>query len=221
MGHMWGSLMFRHSAHAGQNAYEDAFWMNGSTKEKTYDLRNSHWGKRSAGHRALADASVIIACGGRKSRKENECEQGFVQGLGNHQRERNREVKHINPKLKTGEKTTMEDVIHRDRERAAKTSDRFIGHNTQASDPRACDGMQQAEKAAQHDQTAFLNDLFSYHSPRPDQIPQYQAIRSAAKHFAEVIITNTHNCADRERAITLLRQSVHMANAAVALDGRY
>lgn len=76
-------------------------------------------------------------------------------------------------------------------------------------------------QSSAYDPTAFLNDLFSYHPPRHDQIPKYQAIRSAAKHLAEIIITNTRDCGDRERAITLLRQSVHMANAAVAMDGRF
>jgi hypothetical protein len=78
----------------------------------------------------------------------------------------------------------------------------------------------QAQTVA-YDPTAWLNDIFRYHPPRPDQIQKYAAIRSAAKHLAEVISQNTPSCEDQNRAITLLRQSVHMANAAIALDGRY
>lgn len=111
----------------------------------------------------------------------------------------------------------MEDVLLRQKER--ETADCYIGHK--APSPVNTDCCNSAGTAAQYDPTAFLNDLFSYHSPRPDQLPKYQAIRSAAKHLAEVIVTNTRSCGDQERAITLLRQTVHMANAAVALEGRF
>jgi hypothetical protein len=98
--------------------------------------------------------------------------------------------------------------------------DRYIGHKAASPDPSA-NMCNTAGTSAQYDPTAFLNDLFSYHPARIDQVPKYQAIRSAAKHLAEIILTNTRDCGDRERAITLLRQSVHMANAAVAMDGRF
>lgn len=68
---------------------------------------------------------------------------------------------------------------------------------------------------------AMLNDLFQYHPPRPDQLPRYQAIRSAARHFAEVMLSNTRSCADQQNALLFIRMATQMANAAVAMDGRY
>lgn len=63
-----------------------------------------------------------------------------------------------------------------------------------------------------------LTKIFSYHDD-PRKIPNYIAIRTAAKHFAEVILQNAPGCADRTRALNMVRDSVMLANAAVALDG--
>lgn len=62
--------------------------------------------------------------------------------------------------------------------------------------------------------------LFKYHAPTADQIPKYEAIRSAAKQFATVLLENTPAGADQSASIRLLRECVMTANASVALDGK-
>lgn len=64
-----------------------------------------------------------------------------------------------------------------------------------------------------------LADIFSYHDD-PDASPRYVAIRSAAKHFAEVIMQNSPAGQDQSLAVLYVRQAVMFANAAVALNGR-
>lgn len=66
-----------------------------------------------------------------------------------------------------------------------------------------------------------LRDIFSYHPPEPGQAEKYDAIRRGALQFAETIIENTPASADQTVAIRKLRESVMVANAAVALKSRY
>ena len=68
--------------------------------------------------------------------------------------------------------------------------------------------------------TYDLKHLFQYHSPRPDQLPKYEAIREAGKAFAEIILANTPRGTDQNTAIQKIRETVMVANASVALDGR-
>ena len=65
-----------------------------------------------------------------------------------------------------------------------------------------------------------INNIFTYHSPTPDQIRKYEAIRAKAKEMGQVIVDNTPASADQTAAIRLLRQAVMTANAAIALNGR-
>ncbi len=65
-----------------------------------------------------------------------------------------------------------------------------------------------------------LDHLFTYHPPNARQLTQYEAIRTAAKYFATVLLQNTPVCADQGVAINALRNSVMFANASIALDGR-
>jgi hypothetical protein len=64
-----------------------------------------------------------------------------------------------------------------------------------------------------------LRELFTYHPPNPHQQKQYEAIRAAAKYFAEVVLTNTPVSSDQSTAIRKIREAVMTANAAVALNG--
>lgn len=68
---------------------------------------------------------------------------------------------------------------------------------------------------------ADIEELFTYHPPHADQIPKYTAIRDGAKTFAKILMEHLPECADRSAAIRKLRECVHMANAAVALDPEY
>lgn len=65
-----------------------------------------------------------------------------------------------------------------------------------------------------------LHELFSYHRPTEDQLPKYQAIRTAAKNFAETILNNTPPGADQSDALRKVREAMMTANAAIALNGR-
>lgn len=65
-----------------------------------------------------------------------------------------------------------------------------------------------------------LDNVFSYHAPDSEQITKYQAIREAAKVFAQVVIENTPSSADQTAAIRKIREAVMTANASIALDGR-
>ena len=65
----------------------------------------------------------------------------------------------------------------------------------------------------------ILADLFSYHDD-PRKVPNYVAIRTAAKNLVTVILQNAPDSADRTYAIRCVREAVLWANAAVALDGR-
>lgn len=64
-----------------------------------------------------------------------------------------------------------------------------------------------------------LRELFRYHQPTQQQLPRYQAVRTAAKNFAEVIVQNTQDCEDRKQAILHLRLAMMLTNSAIALGG--
>lgn len=63
-----------------------------------------------------------------------------------------------------------------------------------------------------------IEDLFTYHAPRGDQPARYQAIRVAARAFANILIKNTKPSADQTTAIRKLRECVMTANASIALE---
>jgi len=63
-----------------------------------------------------------------------------------------------------------------------------------------------------------LENLFSYHAPKGDQVERYNAIREAAKNFAEVIVDNTPKSADQTAAIRKVREAMMTANAAIACN---
>ena len=62
--------------------------------------------------------------------------------------------------------------------------------------------------------------VFSHHSATPKKLTQYEAIHTGAKKFAEVILENVPECADRVAVLHLLREASMLACAAVSLDGR-
>jgi hypothetical protein len=61
-----------------------------------------------------------------------------------------------------------------------------------------------------------IDNWFTYHSPTPEQLPKYQAIREAGKHLAKTIMDNTPSSADQSAAIRLVREAVMTANASIA-----
>jgi hypothetical protein len=66
---------------------------------------------------------------------------------------------------------------------------------------------------------ANTNDVFRYHKTEPGDQLKYEALRSAAKVFAEVILENTPKCADQQAAIRHVREAVMTANASITLKG--
>lgn len=63
--------------------------------------------------------------------------------------------------------------------------------------------------------------VFSHHQADPEKLRHYEAIHSAAQRFAEVILENTPPGEDQAAALRWLRQAMMIANAAVALDGKF
>jgi hypothetical protein len=61
--------------------------------------------------------------------------------------------------------------------------------------------------------------IFQVPAPNDFTIPKYAAINQAAKNFAEVVLANCPNRADRTAAIRLIRDARMTANAAIALNG--
>ena len=62
--------------------------------------------------------------------------------------------------------------------------------------------------------------VFSHHHATPEKLARYDAIHTAAKVFAEVLLQHTPACSDRSMALQLLREATMTACSAIALDGR-
>ncbi len=65
-------------------------------------------------------------------------------------------------------------------------------------------------------ETEKLEKDFTYHAPKGDQIPRYQAIRDQAKQFAAYILDATIPSREQSLALTKLEEVVFWANAAIA-----
>ena len=63
-----------------------------------------------------------------------------------------------------------------------------------------------------------VENLFSYHTPKANQIPRYNRIREKAKKLAFFIIENTPSSAEQTLAIRKLHESTMQANAAIACN---
>ena len=63
-----------------------------------------------------------------------------------------------------------------------------------------------------------LDDIYTYHAPKPNQLPRYEALRAAAKQFAALIIASTPQSREQSVALTNVQQSVMWANAAIAIN---
>jgi hypothetical protein len=65
-----------------------------------------------------------------------------------------------------------------------------------------------------------LKDIFTYHAPDADQAVAYEKLRNAAYDFSVALLELTPTCADQTVAVRKLRESVMIANAAIARHGR-
>lgn len=61
-----------------------------------------------------------------------------------------------------------------------------------------------------------IENDFTYHSPTPDQIPKFLAIRSEAKSLAHLIDALVPDGREKSLALTALDQVVWSANAGIA-----
>ena len=65
-----------------------------------------------------------------------------------------------------------------------------------------------------------LNNWFTYHAPKSEQLPKYNIIRDSALAFANVILENTPSSSDQTAAIRKVREAVMTANASIACEGK-
>ena len=61
-----------------------------------------------------------------------------------------------------------------------------------------------------------LDNRFTYHAPKYDQISRYESIRDFARSFAQLITETTPESREQSLAITKLEEVVFWANAAIA-----
>lgn len=65
---------------------------------------------------------------------------------------------------------------------------------------------------------ARLTNEFTYHAPRQDQVPRYNALRSMALTFATMVVELTPPSREQSLALTKLSEAIMHANAAIARD---
>lgn len=61
-----------------------------------------------------------------------------------------------------------------------------------------------------------IDKAFTYHAPKPDQIPRYTEIRDSAKQFAEMLTRHCPGSRELSIALTHLETCVAFANASIA-----
>lgn len=63
---------------------------------------------------------------------------------------------------------------------------------------------------------ADLDNWFSYHAPRPEQVETYNTLRAKAKELAELFDSVIPDCADKTAAMRYLRETVMAMNLTIA-----
>lgn len=61
-----------------------------------------------------------------------------------------------------------------------------------------------------------LANNFTYHAPKPDQLPRYENIRERAKALAEFLCRNCPPSRELSLALTSIEEAVMWANASIA-----
>lgn len=64
----------------------------------------------------------------------------------------------------------------------------------------------------------LIREAFMYHAPKDDQPNRYEAIRAAARNFAEVIATYCPPSPEQTLAIRDVQRACMMANACIACN---
>jgi hypothetical protein len=65
---------------------------------------------------------------------------------------------------------------------------------------------------------AELDNVFSYHAPRGDQVDRYGVIRAQARQLARVIMAYSRDSEERRQALFAVRAAVMWANAGIACN---
>jgi hypothetical protein len=63
-----------------------------------------------------------------------------------------------------------------------------------------------------------INNRFTYHAPKGDQAARYEAIREAARQFAEVINLHAPESNEKVTALECVQEASMWANAAIACN---
>lgn len=63
-----------------------------------------------------------------------------------------------------------------------------------------------------------LDNIFTYHAPKPGQQERYVALRETAKALATLIQDSTPASREQAVALTNVQQAVMWANAAIAIN---
>ena len=61
-----------------------------------------------------------------------------------------------------------------------------------------------------------INNDFTYHPPKNDQVDRYEQLRNKAAELAHLIVTLTPISREQSLALTFVEQASMMANAAIA-----
>lgn len=61
-----------------------------------------------------------------------------------------------------------------------------------------------------------LDNIFTYHAPKPGQPQQYEALRNEARNLAAEILCKCPDSREKSLALTNLEQAIFWANAAIA-----
>lgn len=64
-----------------------------------------------------------------------------------------------------------------------------------------------------------IEQVFKYQVPNEEAKDRHDAIRDAARKFAEAILLNTAPCADQSVALLKVREAMFYGNAAISLKG--
>lgn len=75
---------------------------------------------------------------------------------------------------------------------------------------------QQVEYPLDAQTEKMITDTFTYHAPRPDQLPRYTALREQYRQTALMVARYTPPGRERAASLTQLQLSVMLANAAIA-----
>ena len=62
----------------------------------------------------------------------------------------------------------------------------------------------------------LLENNFTYHAPKPDQLPRYEAIRAKGKELAILLTENCPQSRELSLAIANLEPAIFWANASIA-----